>query len=229
VLATGPGHGIQLKDGRLLVPVWISPGTGAAAHRPSAAGTIFSDDGGKDWGSGEVAAPNTAEWVNPNEAEIVQLANGSVMLNARTESPAYRRLVTTSPNGAANWSKPRFDNALAEPVCMASMVRVSERPRKNRILFANPDNLSRADAKEVAVRRARKNLSIKLSYDDAKTWPINKVLEPAYSAYSDLAVLPNGTILCLYERGADRVDFLTLARFNLEWLTDGKDSYEETK
>jgi sialidase-1 len=55
------------------------------------------------------------------------------------------------------------------------------------------------------------------------------VLEPGYSGYSDLAVLPDGTILCLYERGASRPDFLTLARFNLEWLTDGKDSFEAVK
>ncbi len=34
VLATGPAHGIQLKSGRLLVPVWLSPGTGGHAHRP---------------------------------------------------------------------------------------------------------------------------------------------------------------------------------------------------
>ena len=34
VLATGPGHGIQLQNGRLLVPVWLSTGTGGHAHRP---------------------------------------------------------------------------------------------------------------------------------------------------------------------------------------------------
>lgn len=60
------------------------------------------------------------------------------------------------------------------------------------------------------------------------TWPINKVLEPGNSAYSDLAVLPDGTILCLYERGGETDNdeatrsqycYLTLARFNLDWLT----------
>ena len=47
VLATGPGHGIQLKNGRLVVPVWISLGTGGHAHRPSVASVIFSDDHGR--------------------------------------------------------------------------------------------------------------------------------------------------------------------------------------
>ena len=80
--------------------------------------------------------------------------------------------------------------------------------------------------------RDRKNLSIKLSYDEGQTWPVNKPLEPGYSAYSDMAVAPDGTILCLYERGRNSPDdkkptsysHLTVARFNLEWLTDGKDS-----
>ena len=95
-------------------------------------------------------------------------------------------------------------------------------------MFANPHNLTRADGKEAAGKsRDRKNISIKLSEDDGQTWPISKVLEPGMSAYSDLAVLPDGTILCFYERGRDSTDqkkpasyaFLTLGKFNLEWLT----------
>jgi len=50
------------------------------------------------------------------------------------------------------------------------------------------------------------------------------------AAYSDLAVLPDGVILCFYESGDPASPqksgrdwayaFLTLARFNLEWLTE---------
>jgi sialidase-1 len=66
-------------------------------------------------------------------------------------------------------------------------------------------------------RGKRQNLSIKLSRDDGKTWPISKTLESGQSAYSDLAVLPDGTILCLFEG-----DNTTLcARFNLDWLLNG--------
>ena len=227
VIATGPGHGIQLKNGRLVAPVWISPATGAGAHRPSVTATIFSDDAGQTWRNGEIAAPDTQEWVFPNEAMAVQLIDGRVLLNVRTEAKVHRRLVTISPDGASKWSKPAFDDALLEPVCMASIARISEKPRKNRILFSNPANLGRADGNTATVRQDRKNLSIKLSYDEAKTWPVNKVLDPGYSSYSDVAVLSDGTLLCLYERGASRPDFLTLARFNLEWLTDGKDSLAE--
>ena len=103
---------------------------------------------------------------------------------------------------------------------------------KSRILFANPHNLERADGKEEPGKsRDRKNITVKLSYDDTKTWPVSKSIEPGPSAYSDLAALPDGTMLCFYERGRNAdgekkpttYGFLTLARFNLEWLTDSKD------
>lgn len=236
VLATGPGHGLQLRSGRLVVPVWLSTGTGGHAHRPSVTTSVFSDDHGKTWQRGEIAVPNTSEWVFPNETVAVELVDGRVMFNVRSESVNHRRLVTTSPDGATKWSPPRFDDALLEPICMASIVRLSSKPDsdKNRIVFANPHNLARTDGKEVAGKsRDRKNVSIKLSYDEGQTWAVNKSLEPGYSAYSDLAVLPDGTILCFYERGRKgdveskkptSYAGLTVARFNVEWLTDGKDS-----
>jgi sialidase-1 len=65
VLATGPGHGIELNTGRLLIPVWLSTGTGGHAHRPSVTSTIYSDDGGKTWHRGEIAIPNTASISTP--------------------------------------------------------------------------------------------------------------------------------------------------------------------
>ncbi|HVY70100.1 MAG TPA: sialidase family protein [Verrucomicrobiae bacterium] len=229
IIATGPGHGIQLRRGRLLAPVWLS--TGEKVHHPSVVTTLFSDDSGRNWHTGGIAVPGTDEWPNPNESELVELADGRVMLNARNESAAHRRLVALSADGATEWSRPRFERDLLEPVCMGSIARFStgRDGGKNRLLFANPDNLHRADGKP-ALGRDRKNLSVKLSYDEGVTWPMNKVLEPGGSAYSDLAVLRDGTILCFYERGGENAKpdastgRLTLARFNLEWLTNGQDS-----
>ncbi len=233
VLATGPDHTIQLTNGRLVVPVWLSLATGNNGHHPSVAATIYSDDQGGTWHAGDIALPNTEEWIDPNETTVIQLANGRVMLNSRTESKAHRRLVTTSPDGATGWSTPKFDDALLEPICMAGLVRFSLAADggKNRILFSNPDNISRADGKEVPGKyRDRKNLTVRLSYDEGQTWAKSKVIDPGYSGYSDLAVTKSGLILCFYGRG-EKTDFggfafkaLTLARFNLEWLTDGQDA-----
>jgi sialidase-1 len=235
VLATGPNHSVQLKTGRLVVPVWLSTGTGGNAHRPSVTATIYSDDAGKTWQAGDIAVPCTDEWINPNETVAIELADGRVMLNVRSESKAHRRLVTTSKDGAAGWSTPRFDDALLEPICMAGLVRYSFAAEggKNRILFSNPHNLERADGKsEPGKNRDRKNVSIKLSYDEGQTWPVSKTVERDWSAYSDLAVTRAGTILCFYGRAVKpgfAGDRLTVARCNLEWLSDGKDSAPPAK
>lgn len=221
VLATGPNHCIQLKTGRLVVPVWLSTGTGGNAHRPSVTSTIYSDDEGKNWTAGEIAVPNTEEWINPNETVAIELKDGSVMLNVRSESKAHRRLVTVSPDGATKWSTPKFDDALLEPICMGAITRYDHRG-KSLILFSNPHNLDKAKGKaEPGQSRDRKNVSVKISRDEGKTWPVSKTLEPGPSMYSDLGVTQKGTILCFYGSAA-KPGFagagLTLARFNLEWL-----------
>lgn len=212
VLATGPGHGIQLEGGRLLVAVWLSTGTGSHGHHPSCVATIYSDDGGKTWERGEIVA-NDPEPSNPNETAAVQLADGRVMLNIRHESRPHGRGVAISPDGISGWSPVRFDESLPEPVCFGSLVRLSKRPEadKDRILFVNPHG------------RERRNLTVKLSEDDGRTWPAMRAVEPGPSAYADLAVGGDGTIFCFYERGAvgGKPPALCLARFPLEWLMAG--------
>ncbi len=225
VLATGPNHSIQLKTGRLVVPVWLSTGEGGNAHRPSVTATIYSDDQGKTWKAGDIAVPCTEEWINPNETVAIELNDGRVMLNVRSESKAHRRIVVTSPDGATNWSKPKFDDALLEPICMAGIIRYTH-GGQSLILFSNPHNLDVAKGNpEPGKSRARKNVSIKVSRDEGQTWPVNKLLEDGPSAYSDIGVTQNGTILCFYGRAGDGKGMtawsggrLTLARFNLEWL-----------
>jgi sialidase-1 len=238
VFATGPAHGIQLKSGRLLVPVWLSTGRGNNAHHPTVVATIYSDDRGKTWRRGDIVANETDPLTDPNETVAVELTDGRVLLNLRNDSKANRRAVAFSPDGATRWTRPVFDEQLKEPICMASLCRLSAKGKqdRDRLLFANPDNLLRRGREGApGTMRDRKNLTVRLSYDEGKTWPVARVLEPGTSAYSDLAVGPDGTIYCLYERGSiDGKDHfatraLTLARFNLEWLSRGKDSLGSPK
>jgi len=211
VIATGPGHGIQMKSGRLVVPIWLAFG-GVGDHGPSAAGTIFSDDHGKTWTAGDIAFPNTSEFIHPNETMLAPLPDGRVMLVARSPSKANRKLVSTSADGATGWSTPQFHDQLWEPQCMASIVAHPA----GVLLFSNPHTLPLGkDGKEnPGGRGKRQNLCIKLSRDDGKTWPINKTLDAEASAYSDLSVLPDGSVLCLYERA----NSITCARFDLAWV-----------
>jgi sialidase-1 len=226
VLATGPNHSIQLKTSRLVVPVWLSTGTGGNAHRPSVTATIYSDDSGKSWKAGDIAVPCTEEWINPNETVAIELNDGSVMLNVRSESKAHRRLITISKDGATGWSTPKFDDALLEPICMGGIVRYNH-DGQSLILFSNPHNLDKAKGKaEPGKNRDRKNVSVKISRDEGRSWPVNKLIEDGPSMYSDIAVTQSGAILCFYGRSGDNQGVaafaggrLTLARFNLEWIT----------
>jgi len=228
VIATGPGHGLQLKNGRLLIPSWLCDG-GGKNHRPSCVATIYSDDHGKTWERGEIIVNNGEEVKNPSETIAVELNDGRIMLNIRSESKEYLRLLSYSRDGATNWTKPVFDNELYEPICMASILRLSRKPKsgKNRIIFANPDSrYTKNVIRKQWGARPRENVSVKLSYDEGETWPVSKVIDPGISGYSDLALGPDGSIYCLYERGGDKgfaYGYLTVARFNLAWLTDGAD------
>lgn len=224
VIATGPGHGIQLRKGRLIVPVWIS--NGGKRHRPSACSVIYSDDLGETWKPGDLVP---FDYVNMSETVAVELEDGSTMLNIRNEGREHRRAISVSKDGAHRWSAPTLHAELKEPVCMANVVRYNFETdgQPGRILFSNPDNLAYSGkvGPSYDKNRDRVNLTIKLSRDDGKTWPVCRVLEPGIAAYSDLAISRDGSILCLYERaGVDDsmwdTKYVTLARFNLDWLCE---------
>lgn len=217
VIATGPGHGLRHSSGRLIVPVWLSDGTAGHAHRPSIVATIFSDDAGATWNRGDVVVRHP-DLKNPSETLAVELTDGRVMLNIRHESPNHRRSVTIGPDGASGWSEIRFDEALVEPICMGSLLRVGDA-----LLFANPDSTEPRDPDNPLGNWKRQNVSVRLSEDDGATWAYKRVIEPSVSGYSDLAADTDGNVYCIYENGTptDRgthVQYLTVARFNLNWI-----------
>ena len=132
VCATGPGHGIQLENGRMIVPVWLSDGSGSEmgkgnlGHRPSIITSIYSDDCGMTWKRGDIICRNKdivnqQVLINPNETIAVQLSDSSVMFNIRSESEIQRRLIAISHDGATNWKIKGFDNSLLEPICIMTM------------------------------------------------------------------------------------------------------------
>lgn len=216
VIATGPGHGLQLKSGRLVVPIWLAYGK-TGDHEPSAAATIYSDDHGKTWKAGDIAVPNVAPFTDPNESMIATLSDGSVFFVTRNEGGHHRKIVTTSRDGATGWSEPKFVEELWEPVCMASVISLPDQPGS--LLFSNPNTLPAGHLELPPEQRKpgrgkRQNLTIKLSRDDGRTWPVSRTLDAGPSAYSDLAVLPDKSLLCLYEADKD----IAVARFTLEWV-----------
>jgi len=204
--ATGPGVGIQLRDGRLVVPCDSIPLGGKKAH----SFVIFSDDHGRSWKAGGTASDRH------NECQVAELADGRLLLNMRNHgSPGRRRGTAESRDGGLTWSEVRPDDALPEPVCQASLLRHTLRPphAKNRLLFSNP-----------GTDKGRTRMTVRLSYDEGQTWPVSRVLHEGPSAYSCLAVLADLSIGCLYERGEKSpYEKITFARFPLGWLTEGAD------
>lgn len=196
--ATGPGVGIQLKSGRLVIPC----DNKVAVTKARQSHVIYSDDRGATWKLGGVVGPNC------NESQIIERADGALLLNMRTYEANNRRLISTSTDGGLTWTKPVEDPTLIEPVCQGSILSVPGEPQH--VLFSNPASLK------------RENLTVKLSIDDARSWSSSRVLHSGPAAYSCLTVMRDGTIGCLYERGDQQpYETITLARFSLKWLAAG--------
>jgi sialidase-1 len=47
----------------------------------------------------------------------------------------------------------------------------------------------------------RKNLTLFISPNNGQSWPQQIILYAKQAAYNDLAVLPNGDLLCVFETG----------------------------
>lgn len=168
----------------------------------------FSDDGGRTWRIGAPAA--LGEDMRAGEPQVVELADGAILMNARTGM--LRRKVAVSKDGGESFSEMAPDPVLIEPACQASILRLTDPldGRPSRILFSNP-----------ASETARLNGTVRLSYDECARWSVAKTLYAGPFAYSCLTALPDGAIGCLFEK--DDYAIITLARFTLPWLTDGID------
>ena len=217
--ATGPGVGIQIQHGphrgRLVIPCDHSfnrvEGAGDEASVEGGSHIIYSDDHGRTWKLGGIARPQM------NESQVVELADGkgTLLLNMRTTSKANRRGQSLSRDGGQTWTAPEFQAQLVEPRCQASLVRYNWPKGKEpgRILFSNPAGTGRT------------NLTVRISLDDGKTWPVAQTLNEGPSAYSCLTVLPDGAVGCLYERGrSNPYGKITFARFPLAWLSGTSES-----
>ena len=214
--ATGPGVGIQIQHGphrgRLLIPCDYSfQGPDRAGRGPAVEGgshIIYSDDHGQTWRLGGTVSPQM------NESQVVELSDdeGGLLLNMRNTAKADRRAQSVSGDGGQTWTAPEYPPELVEPRCQASLLRYDWPNGKElgRLLFSNPASPRRRD------------LTVRLSRDEGKTWPVAKTLHEGPAAYSCLAVLPDKAIGCLYECGrTNAYERISFARFPLAWV-EGK-------
>jgi hypothetical protein len=216
----GPGHGIQLDNGRLLLNV---------AHRRVIVGNtvtqrfygvapIYSDDHGRTWQT-TAEVPVTVDYPI-NEARVVQRDDGSVLINGRNGAGGTgERIVAVSTDRGLSWSPAKLDGATGVFNSVdASLVRYTGGPGSrevNRMVFSRPDSPTRF------------NMTVSVSYDEGYSLRYGRVIDPNRGYYSDLARLSDGTIVLLYGCDGDNASAplrVNLARFNLEWLSQGRDS-----
>ena len=137
-----------------------------------------------------------------------------------------RHLVAPSSDGGQTWGPVRRAEELITPRCHGSVERftLASKHGKNRLLFSSPA----APFRQAEHPYGRYNLTVRLSYDEGQTWTAGKTIWPHPGSYSDFVVLDDRTIGYVYERGPKGSthywDEIHFARFNLEWLTDGRDS-----
>ncbi len=195
-LGTGPGHGIQTAAGRLLAPLWLNDKIG----KDYRSGMAYSDDGGTTWKAGGLVPAGVQ---GLNECSVAELPGGKLLLNMRNRQ-AKCRAVATSDDGGLRLSVPQLAEELVDPQCQGALLRLPGSDPA-RLLFSNA-----ADSK-------RLRLTVRLSADEGRTWSAGQVLHTGPSAYSDLAVAADGTILCVYERGRKSpYEQIALARWKPE-------------
>lgn len=205
----GPGAGIQLQSGRLVVQVYD--------------GIIYSDDHGQSWRQGGTAP---GDW---NETQVVELVDGSLLFSRR-KSP--NRVFEYSKDDGQTWSQPIPQPDLPDPDCQGSMIRYTREDQgytRNRLLFANPVSGAIAAGSVESDPRGRFNVTVRMSYDEGETWPVEKRVLTGPGAYSSMAVFPDGSVGILFEAGVQYGEYVdhyskeVFARFTVDWLTDGKD------
>lgn len=197
-LLQGPGKGITMSDGTIVFPAQYqdppNPDDDKADRLPHST-IIYSRDNGKTWTIG------TGAWDDTTESQVVELADGILMLNCRNNRASKRAIMTTSDKGATWQQHSTHVKDLIEPgSCMASLINVGRelawRDIKSDfnnefLLFSNPNSL-----------RGRNHMTIKASKDAGTTWPIEHQLlldEQGGAGYSCMSMIDAATVGILYE------------------------------
>lgn len=190
----GPGGPIQTKDGRLLVPMW---------RTPFATFTIFSDDHGKTWQRGKLVPGNQGG----DECQLVPLADGSVLMDIRQETGPHRWFAERRDRGES-WLAPRPGVVVTPVACAIERITSGKAGGEgDRIAWTGPRS------------GERKQLVLRTSLDQGKTFPNERLISGGYAAYSDMAILKDSSLGILWERGVDKgYQFITFTRLSRKWL-----------
>lgn len=237
-------HGITLKHGskagRLLRPArWFGSGNSPEFHPEHYNTAIYSDDGGKTW---HTSSPFPA--FGTGEGAVAELSDGRIFYNSRRhwapegENPRMRH-IAWSYDGGETWEDMEVSEVLPDGPqdhdygLMGGLVRLPV-DGHDILLFSNVDVTTSEEASWNSRTNQRKQGTIWASFDGGQTWPVKRLVTDGSYGYSSLTAGREGTpsegmIYLLYESRSDpehRFDTGNLARFNLDWLTHGRDWQE---
>ena len=204
-------HGIQLtfgsRKGRLVIPAFLYK-EGESGQVPGVrGGLLYSDDGGQNWKAGGVLPEGS------DEVSLVENTAGGIYVSYRKNTLATgKRHFARSVDSGETFSEHGQHEEVPDANLHAGLIRCrgGEEVGEDILLFSNPS--------------PAKDMTVRISRDEGRSWGFSRRVEQGLSRYSDLAVTPDGTILCLYTNGVVRDrEKISVARFNLEWLADASD------
>lgn len=192
--ANTPGHAMQLKFGKYRGRIFVAANHSMGDPKPDFtdyyAHGFYTDDHGKSFKLSE-----NISFPGGNESTATEISGGRVMFNARNQKGDVRvRIVAVSSSGGMKWDTTFFDKNLPDPVCEGSIITIGKNGKQNILAFSNA-----ADSEE------RDNLTLRISFDDGKTWAKSYLVDKAgngekdYTAYSDLVQTGKNGIGILYE------------------------------
>jgi sialidase-1 len=193
--ANTPGHAMQFGTGKYKGRIFVAANHSAGDPQPQFADYqahgYYTDDHGKTFHLSEnVSLPGS------NESMATELSGSKLMMNSRNQKGDIReRIVSISSDGGSTWDTTYFDNNLPDPVNQGSILTIGKKGKKAIIAFCN-----------AADTQHRDNLTLRISYDNGKTWKRNFVIAKSENdkkdnaAYSDIVSATKNEIGILYEK-----------------------------
>lgn len=190
------GNGLLTSTGRIMFV--------AAVHEEEAWSAndyvLYSDDNGETWQCSQRAC------TGGDEAKVVELRDGRILMSIRHKG---ERWFNISEDGGITWHDTVFaGEGITAPACNGDIIRY-DRPDGTSVLLHS-----------LPIGNERKNVSVLISYDEGKSWPVSRVIVPYNSAYSSLCILPDGTIGMYVEEAPNGGDHYEMVFYNftLDWL-----------
>ena len=184
--ANTPGHALQFHDGKYKGRIYVAANHSSGSPKPELrdyqAHGYYTDDHGTAFHLSE-----TVPFEGSNESTAAQLNNGELMMNSRNQVGKYR-VVSLSKDGGETWDTAFVDKNLPDPVCEGSLLNIGIRKGKPVLAFCNN-----------ADKNNRDSLTLRISFNEGKSWEKNILIERKSTGYSDIVKLSKKKIGVLYE------------------------------